>query len=63
MAYCDQVDSGSDGEWEEASLEEVPCTCLFCTREDKGGASSILKHCSEEHKFDLLQFSRKLGLN
>lgn len=50
----------SDGEWEENGLEDVICICLFCNREDNNTELS-LKHISEQHNFDLLPFTEKLG--
>jgi len=54
------VSSNDGGEWEENGEDGVPCACLFCKTEE-GSAEAVLKHLSQNHNFDLLAYTYKLG--
>ena len=54
--------SGSDeSDWEEDAGEAtVPCQCLFCDVVLDGGPQMVLEHCSQQHSFDLKEYTRKM---
>ncbi|XP_054724492.1 uncharacterized protein LOC129234512 [Uloborus diversus] len=61
----EDLSSGSDDEWLGVE-EEVPLTlqtlCIFCP-EIFNSAELMFEHCHSQHIFDIVTYSRRMGLN
>ena len=56
-------ESANDSDWEEAEAtqEEAPSLCLFCSEKFNGDPTAALEHCADVHGFQLPDLIAKLG--